>query len=202
MSTGIAVLAALGTLLTAAAPALADRAGDAPLRAPTTLKSHHVAFTLPGGPWLQEINVFGGRQGFGHYRLSTTVASGGDCTLTATVLGTSRRAALRSSRGKVALNSSDALTVRRQGRRGAVRWWAGRRGSNGASALGSQRLPARLSKAGRRYMDYRVTIQHFAELPVDFDACFALARTVSVRVAQTMHVASGPPVSQAPFVEG
>ncbi|HEV7807983.1 MAG TPA: hypothetical protein VGO80_19355 [Solirubrobacteraceae bacterium] len=201
MTARIAALAAFGALLLAA-PALADRAADGPLRAPRTLTTHHVAFTLPGGRWLQEINVFGGAQGLGHYRRSTNVDGGAECTLTATVIAKSRRTALVASRGKVALSAGDALTVRRQGRHGAVRWWSGRRGSNGASALGSQRLPSKLVRNGRRHLDYRVTIQHFAEQPGDHDACYALARAVSVRVAQTMRIAGGPAVSRAPFVDG
>jgi hypothetical protein len=194
-------LAALGSLLLAA-PALADRGGDAPLKAPTTLKTHHVAFTLPGDGWLQEINVFGGPKGYGHYRLVTKVASGGDCTLTPTVLAKSRRTPLHASHGKVALSATDTLTIRRQGRHGAVRWWAGRRGGSDTSVVGSQRLPARLVKGGRRFLEYRVTILHASEQPADFDACYALGRALSIDIAQTLHIASGPPVSRAPFVDG
>ena len=76
------------------------------------------------------------------------------------------------------------------------------RGANGASALGSQRLPARLAKGKRRHLDHRVTIQHFAAQPQDYDACFALGRDVSVRVAATMHVVSGPPLVNAPLING
>ncbi len=201
MSTRIAALTALGALLLAT-PALADRGGDAPLKAPNTLTTHHVAFTLPGGPWLQEINVFGGPKGYGHYRRTTTLDSGRECTLTATVIAKSRYTPLVARRGKVALSDDDVLVVRRQGRQGAVRWWSGIRRGSDASVLGYQALPAKLVRNGRRYLDYRVTIQHFVDQPVDSDPCYALARGVNVRVAQTMRIASGPPVSETPFVDG
>jgi len=196
----LAALATAGSLLLVS-PALADRAGDAPIKAPSTLKTHHVAFTLPGDRWLQEINVFGGNPSYGHYRLATSVAGGRPCTLTATVIGKWRVGPLVSRGGRVRLSASDELVVRRQGRSGAIRWWAGRRGANGASALGSRPLPARLAKGSRRHMDVRVTIQHFAAQPADHDACYALGRSVSVEVAQTLRVASGPPVFEGPFVD-
>ena len=61
-------LAALGSLLLAT-PALADRAGDAPIKAPRNLKTHHVAFTLPGGVWKQKVGALGGNPAFGRYAL-------------------------------------------------------------------------------------------------------------------------------------
>jgi len=198
MLTRIAITAALASLALAT-PALADRAANAPIQAPKTVRSHHVAFTLPGDSWLQEFGGFGGD--FGHYRLTTTVAGGGECTLTATVIARWRTGPLRSTNGRVRLSAKDELVVRRQGRNGAVRWWSGRRGSNGASALGSQRLPARLAKGTRRHLEHRVTIQHFAAQPQDYEACFALGRTVSVGVAQTLRVAGGPPSISEPSID-
>ena len=201
MRTRTATLTVLGTLLLAA-PAAADFTGDAALRAPTALESHHVHFTLLGDPWVQESTTIGGSPSHGHYRIATQMAGGGTCTLTATVVAKSRRLPLVAKDGKVALSPGDTLTTRRSGRHGPVRWWAGRRGSYGAAALGSQRLPAKLVKGGRRYLDYRVTIQHFAEAVAGYDACYALARDVSVRAAQTMQIVSGVPVYRAPVVEG
>jgi hypothetical protein len=197
MLTRIATFAALGSLLLAT-PALADRAGNAPVKAPGTVKSHHVAFTLPGDAWVQEVGAFGGD--FGHYRLTTTVAGGGECTVTATVIAKWRVGPLASKRGRVRLSADDELVVRRQGRHGAVRWWSGRRG-NYAAALGSQRLPARLATGKRRHLEHRVTIQNFAAQPQDHDACLALAHTVSVRVAKTLRVVSGPPTVSEPLID-
>src|SRR5215217_4285736 len=129
MLTRIATVAALGSLALTA-PALADRTANAPIKAPKTVRSYHLAFTLPDDTWLQEIGVFGGD--FGHYRRKTTVASGGECTLTATVISKWRTGPLVAKGGRVRLTADDELIVRRQGRHGAVRWWSGRRGSNGA----------------------------------------------------------------------
>lgn len=209
MSTPIATVAALGSLLLAT-PALADRAGDAPIKAPRNLKTDHVAFTLPGGPWKQIVGALAGTPAFGRYALDAKLASGSVCNLTADAIGRSsaRRPVVkgRTVRLRPRSPNSDLLRFTSQGRRGAVRWWAGTTksalsGGSVAAAGGVQRLPKRLATKRHPYLVYSVTIEHSAP-PADERECAAVARKTGARVARkvarTMHIADGPLVAKPP----
>jgi hypothetical protein len=50
---------------------LANRAGDAPIKAPRTLQSDHLAFTLPGSLWLQLVDGLASTPSVGSYLADT-----------------------------------------------------------------------------------------------------------------------------------
>lgn len=195
-------LAALGL----ASPAAADRAGVTALRAPLSLKTAHVAFTLPGGPWKQIVGALAGTPAFGRYALDTTLASGSVCNMVADVAARASARPPAVNGRTVRLNPlssiSTVLRFTSQGRHGAVRWWAGTTKNFDAAAGGVQRLPAGLATRSGPYLIYSVTVQH-AVLPRDERECATLVRAkgagVARRVARTLHIADGPPLATPPF---
>jgi hypothetical protein len=205
MSSRVLVLAAVSWLLVAT-PALADRSGDAPIKAPGILKTDHVAFTLPGAPWQQIVGGLAGTPAFGRYALDTKLANGSACNLRADVIGKATKhpplVIGRTVQLRPFSRTSEVLRVTHEGRHGAVRWWAGRMKGFDAAAGGVQRLPARLRTKRRRYLTYVVTIAHTVA-PADERECAALARATGSRVARkiarTMHIADGPPLAKPPF---
>lgn len=206
MTTRIALLAALGSLLLAT-PALADRAGDAPLRAPLMLQTDHIAFTLQGAGWAQVLGTMEGTPAFGEYALDGKTPSGTSCQLSASVTGvaSARRPVIRGRTVNLrpGTRSSAALRVTSQGRHGAVQWWSGTMRDVDAGAGGVQRLPQRLATPKRPYLVYSVTIRS-ATYPEDKGQCAAHARRSGARIAQriarTMRIAGGPPVSRPPSI--
>ncbi|MCA1683294.1 MAG: hypothetical protein LC685_04820 [Actinobacteria bacterium] len=200
----ILAVAALGSLLLAT-PALADRGGHAPIRAPRVLQSDHIAFTLPGGVWKQKVGALEGNPAFGRYGLDVKLANGSTCNLIADVVGNASKRPLVARGDTVALRPfsqfPDTLHVTSRGRHGAVRWWAGTLENLDAAAGGTQRLPARLRRNGNAYLNYGVRINH--PRPREADPCGATARRAGARIARTiartMHVADGPPVSRPPY---
>jgi hypothetical protein len=196
--------AAVGSLLLAT-PALANRAGDAPIKAPQNLTTHHITFTLPGAPWKQKVGAMSGTPAFGRYALDLKLADGSVCPLTADVLA-------RTSAKPFAAHGSTAqlrpfsrfpelLHITSRGTHGPVMWWAGTMKNFDAAAGGTQRLPAGLRTKAKPYLNYNVRILHAG--PATGDPCAARARTTGARVAHaiasTMHIAAGPPVSAPPF---
>jgi len=204
MFTAILPLAALGSLLFTT-PALADRAGDAPIKAPTSSQTDHVVFTLKGDTWKQRLGTLEGTPALGTYELE----DGAGCSLSAKVVGrASTRPPIvrgRTVRLRPSSPSTDVLRPGRRGRNGPVRWWAGTlRSSPGSDSVpgagGVQRLPARLVKNDRRYLVYRVSVTPSSTTAQGSATCAALARRTSLGIARTMHVADGPPVSAPPFI--
>ena len=197
-------LAAAGSLLLAT-PALADRAGDAPIKAPQNLKTHHIAFNLPGGAWKQKVGALGGNPAFGRYALDVKLADGSVCTLTADVLGKTSARRFVAHGNTVQLrpgsNFPELLHIKFRGGHGGVGWWGGTMKGYDAAAGGSQRLPAGLRTKAKPYLNYNVRILH--PVPRGTDPCAARARTTGARIAHeigsTMHIAPGPPVSAPPF---
>jgi hypothetical protein len=197
-------LATLGSLLLAT-PALANRAGDAPIKAPRNLKTHHVAFTLPGATWKQKVGGGAGTPLFGRYGLDVKLADGSVCELTADVLAKTSAKPFAAHGSTVQLRPfsqfPELLHITSRGAHGGVTWWAGTTKSFDAAAGGTQRLPASLRTAAKPYLNYNVRILH--SNPRAGDPCGALARTTGARVARTiartMHIAPGPPVSAPPF---
>jgi hypothetical protein len=197
-------VAALGSLLLAT-PALANRAGDTPIKAPQNLKTHHITFTLPGGPWKQKVGALSGTPAFGRYALDLKLADGSVCPLTADVLSKTSAKPFAAHASTVQLRPfsqfPELLHITSRGTHGAVTWWAGTMKNFDAAAGGTQRLPANLRTRAKPYLNYNVRIQH--AVPLGSDACAAHARTTGARVARTiastMHVAPGPPISAPPF---
>lgn len=200
-----AATAALATLLLAT-PALADRAADAPLRAPNMLLTDHVAFTLRGPGWKQLVGTMEGTPAFGLYVVDRELAGGHRaCQLQASVAGyvAARPPAVSGSIVRIRPTSQIGLVVyaMSRGRRGPVQWWAGTSKRTAAAAGGFQRLPRRLATKSHPYLVYTVTI--WADVyPADNGQCAAFARTegarIATRIARTMHIATGPPVSREP----
>lgn len=192
MLTRIGLISALTALLVTT-PALADRAGDAPIRAPLMLKTDHIAFTLPGGPWLQLVGDLGGTPSFGSYLVGGNGLAA-SCSTETDVSGkpVARRPTVKS--GVVTLSKATSLRVTSSGSHGAVRWWAGAMKGSAASAVGVQRLPARLATKAKPYLLYSVAVHSDARA-----ACGPFARTTAKSIARTMHVASGPAVGRPPF---
>jgi hypothetical protein len=198
-------LAALSSLLLAT-PALANRAGDAPIKAPLNLKTHHIAFTLPGGVWKQKVGAAGGNPAFGRYGLDFKLPDGSVCQLTADVLGKTSARPFVAHGNTVQLRPfsqfPELLHITSRGGHGGVGYWAGTMKNFDAAAGGTQRLPAGLRTKAKPYLNYNVRILHAN--PRAGDPCGALARKNGARVAReiarTMHIANGPPVSAPPFV--
>jgi hypothetical protein len=196
--------AALGSLLLAT-PALASRAGDAPIKAPPNLQTDHVAFTLPGGPWKQKVGALSGTPAFGRYALDLKLADGSVCPLSADVIGRTSARPFAAKGDTVQLRPfsrfPELLHITSRGSHGGVTYWAGTMKNFDAAAGGTQRLPARLRTKAKPYLNYNVRILHAG--PRTNDPCAARARTTGARVAReiarTMHVADGPPVSAPPF---
>lgn len=196
LTTRVALTTALA-LLIVAPPALADRAGDAPIRAPHMLQTDHVAFTLHGGPWQQLVGDLANTPSFGSYLVGSTGVAAA-CSTEADVVATAVKHGPVVSARTVRVGTSQVLQATSSGRHGAVRWWAGSTKATAASALGVQRLPARLATTGKPYLLYSVTIRN-APPAKDAAQCGLFARTVAKTIARTMHVRSGPPVAQPPF---
>jgi hypothetical protein len=194
-------MAALGV-----APAYADRAGDAPVRAPNKLSSIHAEFTLHGGPWGQLVDQASGAPSLGGYAHDNVLASGRGCRIVARVRATATKlypsVGRRTVRVRPASSTNDLLRFDHRGRHGAVRWWAGEIAHSDAAAGAVQPIPARLRSSKRRWLVYQVEVVSVAA-PVDEDACHTQARTIGGpvvrRVARTLKLADGPPVAQAPF---
>jgi hypothetical protein len=208
MLTRILPLAALGSLLIAT-PALADRAGDAPIRAPLTLKTDHIAFTLHGDGWKQRVGALEGTPMLGRYQLDTPLAGGASCTLSASVVArtSAQRPIVRGHtvRLRPSSPSSDVLRVAQEGASAARHWWSGRLKTSPASAsvpaaAGVQHLPARLVVGRRRYLIYTITVQPTATTPAGTPVCAALARETIKRIAQSAHIAPGAPLAEPPFI--
>ncbi|HUR84110.1 MAG TPA: hypothetical protein VMY78_02095 [Solirubrobacteraceae bacterium] len=138
-----ALVLAAAVALAAAGPAFADRAGQAPLRAPFTLKSDHVAFTLAGGPWGQAFGDSGVNPVFGVYFLR---AKRGACAPSVEVAGTAARHAPE-VRGR---------TVRFQGAR-YLRY---------SARLGESARSAACAALGRRVLRRIVGTMHIAAGPL------------------------------------
>ena len=197
-------VAALGSLLLAT-PALANRAGDAPIKAPQNLKTHNVAFTLPGDGWKQKVGGLAGTPAFGRYALDLKLGDGSVCPLTADVLAKTSAKPFAARGATVQLRPlsqfPELLRITSRGKHGGVTWWAGTMKSFDAAAGGTQRLPAGLRTSARPNLNYNVRILHAG--PPTGDPCAAPARTtgasVARAIAKTMHIAPGPPVSAPPF---
>jgi len=196
MLTRIGLISALSSLLIAA-PALANRAGDAPIKAPRTLQTNHIAFTLPGGPWLQLVGQLARTPSLGNY-LAGGNGVAAACSTWAEVSGkqVQRRPVVKGR--TVRVSNARVLRVTSAARHGAVQWWTGTMKESAASALGVQRLPARLATSGKPYLLYTVTIRSSPSRK-DAARCAPIAATVATTIARTMHIASGPPVARAPF---
>ncbi len=197
-------VAALSSLLLAT-PALANRAGDAPIKAPQSLQTHHVAFTLPGGGWTQKLGALAGTPAFGRYGLAIKLADGSTCSLTADVLSKTSAKPFVARGNTVQLRPfsqfPELLHITGRGKNGAVTWWSGTMKNYDAAAGGTQRLPAALRTKAKPYLNYNVRILHAR--PRTNDPCAARARTTGARIARTiartMQIAPGPPVSEPPY---
>jgi hypothetical protein len=204
MHTRIASLAALGSLLLVT-PASANRAGDAAIKMPLSSKTHHVAFTLPGDVWKQQLGALSGTPAFGRYARDAKLADGTVCTLTADVIAKTSARPFRARGDTVQLRPfsqfPELLHITSRGVHGPVTWWSGTMKNFDAAAGGTQRLPAALRTKAKPYLNYNVRILHPA--PRENDPCAAAARrqgaTVARSIARTMHIAPGPPVSAPPF---
>jgi hypothetical protein len=206
MHTRLLTLTALGTVLLTT-PALADRAADAPIRAPRTLRSHHISFDLRGSGWAQVVGSLSGTPSFGNYAVDTKTPGGTDCQLSASVSAkaSARRPVVRGNRvqPKPGTRGSAVLRASRRGTNGPVRWWSGTMRDTSAAAVGVQRLPASLATTARPWLVYSVRIDN-SSFPADNADCIAHARragaAIALRIARTMRIAAGPPVSRAPFI--
>ena len=163
MKTSALTIAAVGSLLLAT-PALADRAGDAPIKAPRNSQTHHVAFTLPGGVWRQKLGALSGTPAYGRYGLGLKLADGTDCSLTADVLSRTSPRPFRARGNTVQLRPfsefPELLRITSSGKHGAVTWWSGTMDNYDAAAGGTQRLPAALRTKAKPYLNYNVRIIH------------------------------------------
>jgi hypothetical protein len=205
MLTRLVTLTTLGTVLLTT-PALADRAADAPIRAPQTLQSHHISFELLGSGWAQVVGALEGTPSFGNYAVDTKTPGGTDCQLSASVAGkaSARRPVVRGNRVRLSPTTRRAEVLARvRGTNGPVRWWSGTMRGTSAATIGVQRLPASLATPARPWLVYVVAVDN-TSFPADNADCAAHARhagaAIALRIARTMRIASGPPVSRAPFI--
>jgi hypothetical protein len=196
-------IAALSSFLLAA-PALADRTGDAPVKAPQNLKTDHVEFTLPGSGWLQLVGALAGTPAYGRYALETKLPNGSICNPTVEVVAVpSARPPIVSARTvrlRPLSRFAPVIHVTSRGRHGAIQWWAGTADNTAAAAGGFQRLPARLATKAHPYLVYTVVMQH-ASVPRREPRCHAAEKAARIArtIARTMHLAPGPPVARPPF---
>jgi hypothetical protein len=200
------ITAAASLLL--ATPALANRAGDAPIKAPLNSKTHHVAFTLPGSGWKQQVGV-SGTPAFGRYARDAQLADGTVCTLIADVVAKTSARPFRASGDTVQLRPfsqfPELLHIAARGKHGPVTWWSGTIPSRAtlfdAAAGGTQRLPAGMRTKAKPYLNYNVRMLHAS--PRAGDPCASIASkqgaSIARTIAGTMRIATGPPVSKPPF---
>lgn len=200
-----AAIAALASL-TAAAPALADRDGDGPIRTPRMVDSLHTEFTLPGGPWSQIVGALAGTPVYGSYQVEVALAGSGEpCLISVGVRADGKRRAPRVGRRTVRLVAGEGpLRFTHRGEHDGVRWWSGRTvGSSTAASAGAvQRMPRALRSDRHRWLVYRIDAEGLAT-PGNEAACTARARKTGARVvrtiARTLRLAGGPPVSEPPL---
>ncbi|MEA2193239.1 MAG: hypothetical protein QOI73_3360 [Solirubrobacteraceae bacterium] len=205
MRTRSTLLAAATASLLAAAPALADRAGDGPVDAPRTLSTVHSEFTLPGDGWAQSLRE-GGAPRIGLYVLEVPMPVADTCRLYASVRATSFKRPPQVGRRSVVLHTvpggRDVLRIDERGGHGAIRWWISKRQADGPEGLAVQQMPAKLRTERRRWLVYRFEVGHGAA-PAAEDACAERARRTGGRtvrsIARTLRLADGPAVSEPPF---
>src|SRR4051794_16960287 len=83
--TSTLLLCAAAGSLSAAAPALADRDSDGPVRTPRVIETMHTEFTLAGLGWGQAINRFGLLPIIGYYGLDAVLPGRSPCRVSVTV---------------------------------------------------------------------------------------------------------------------
>lgn len=199
-----AAIAALASL-TAAAPALADRDADGPIRAPRLVDSLHTEFTLPGGPWSQIVGALAGTPVYGSYQVQVPLANGAPCVISVSVRAEAKKRYPSVGRRTVRLVAGDGLLrVDHGGSHDGIRWWSGTRTDSSSNAAGGavQRMPASLRSASRRWLVYRIDAGGRAA-PSNEAECEARARRTGGRtvrsIARTLRVVDGPPVSEPPL---
>jgi hypothetical protein len=198
--------AAAGSLSTAA-PALADRDGDGPVRTPRVVETMHTEFTLAGSDWGQAVNRFGLLPIIGYYSLYAVLPGRSLCRVSVTVDTAAQRVYPRVGRHAVRLRPPlrPLLRFTKTGRHGAVRWWAGTSQQLDAAGAAIQKAPAALRSDHARYLMTFVSVSH-ATAPAADEACGAYARGTGARVVlsslRTLKLADGPGVGEGPYVLG
>lgn len=185
------------------------RPGSAPIRDARALKSHHTTFTLTGARWAQVVGALAGTPMLGSYRFDTPTPSGYQCSVGLSVRSTLTRVRPRRTGNAVdprpvgdGGSSGQQLRISRSGRHGGVTWWTGVISDDAASAAAYQRAPKALRRDGKRWIVHQVNVGSSAN-PVDEAACRNIARRTGsiavLRVARTLGVTAGPPVSAPPY---
>lgn len=181
-------------LLGLPATALADRAGDGPIRNPRVVSTYHVTSSLVGRAWEQT-----GKNGDYGRAVTDSKPGAPGCRdiFSVYAYGLQRRPVVHGHQVGPA-GSRDTVHFDHSGKHATVSWWTGADSPKRNVAFGYQAAPASLRTGGTRYLAFRVT----SELAGTSEACSPgrSASVVEVRtVARTMHVVAGPVKAVPPF---
>lgn len=196
--TGAGVLATLAL----AVPANADRLGSGPVHNPHVVKTHHVAFVLPGDTWAQVAGALAGTPSLGQYTFAAGPTPPASITGNVTVDVAASVTKLRPTRrgNQVVANPGSKaplrVTVDHSGTNGPVRWWSGRITKNEPFAVGYQRAPRSLDPTGKRWLIYEVSTDlSMPGITTRTPGAVAIVRSI----ARTMRLAPGLVQSTGPY---
>ena len=186
--------AAAAASLALAAAAHADRIGQGPVRNPTASTEQHVSFRLLGNGWGQARGQTEATPAVGAY--GQTGSSG--CRMAANV-----SAIVMASRPKITSTHVDVagffppVRIAAHGvNKHGVRWWAGSQVSVRAAAVGYEKAPASLARAGQPWLVYKIVLRGISKNP----SCtpsqgLAMARGIT----RSMHLSPGKLTPGPPY---